>query len=320
MSFQKESYDDEDSFVDSLNERACPLVYPTTDEARELRDFMKKTFPERYAADILYHFTKPVVVVKLLEKDSDFRCTFYGNTNDSNEWQQGIVCVSKHLRKKGELGLAAKVDALPEKKGCPPWICCFSQNDDTPPMWGMYGGGRDGGYAVGFSRAELERLVDEKNRQEGDEYFLLPCLYEPTDFGKMIDYILCEHHVDEDERTCREGCEGELESRILSRLFFLTLILKHPSFAYENEWRLVVRKRDVTYPFVNMDGVQWTGAPFIPSGLFKELLRNYVRRIVVSSCGEEYVKEENYNRILTKKEELKLGYEIIQSRSPYNGK
>lgn len=315
-----EQFIDERDWCDSLNEKACPLVYPTAEEARELRDFMKEVFPERYAADLLYHFTKPGVVVKLLEERSDFRCTFYGNTNDSNEWQQGLDCVSNCLRARKEDALADMVDALPEKKGCPPWICCFSQNDDTPPMWGMYGGGRDGGYAVGFSRAELERLVDEKNRSEGDEYFLLPCLYEPEDIEKVIDYILCKRHVDEDERTWREGCEGELEPRILSRLFFLTLILKHPSFAYENEWRLVVRKHDAFYPFSNEAGIQWTGAPFILSGLFKNSLRDYIRRIVVSPCGEPYVRKENYNRILTQKEARNLGFEIVQSKSPYNGK
>ena len=312
--------DDERDFCDALNEAGCPFVYSTTDEVQMLREFMKETFPERYVAERLYHFTKPDVVMKLLTRDSDLRCTFYDRTNDSDEWQHGVDCVSDCLRERGEDDLADKVEALPGKTGCSPWICCFSQHDDSAAMWGMYGGRKDGGYAVGFARAELEDLVDEKNKQGEDGYYLLPCLYERTDIAKVLEHILCERHCDEDVRTCREGCEDEFESRILSRIFFLTLILKDPSFAYEKEWRLVVRKCGVAYPLRNETEIQWSGSPFILSGIFRKPLREYIKRIVVSPCGDAYEKEENYNRVMSQKDRLNLNYEIERSRSSYNGK
>ena len=48
--------------ADELNARACPLIYPTAEEVNKLIRFMRQTFPDKYVADRLYHFTKSCVV------------------------------------------------------------------------------------------------------------------------------------------------------------------------------------------------------------------------------------------------------------------
>lgn len=308
--------------ADEWNAHACPLVYPTFDEVIKLRDFMINTYPDRFDAEYLYHFTKPCIVKEHLFKDGgDLRCTHIRKLNDDSEWQKGLDYISDYLRNNGKNNVADEVDVLPEKIGCVPYICSFSQLDDKASMWGMYGNRQCGGYALGFKRTELERIVAEKNMQSEDEYFLLPCLYSGIHNADIVlDYILNECHSDEDELLVRQGCENELQLRILSRIFFLSLVIKDSSFDYENEWRLVVRK-NTTAPLQRGEGFFIGDAPeYIYSELFDGPLRNYFSRIVVSPCGGEKVRKDNNAKLLELRDLHGLHFEVAKSRSPYNGR
>ena len=308
--------------ADEWNARACPLIYPTFDEAIRLRDFMRNTYPDRFDAEYLYHFTKPCTVKEHLFKDGgDLRCTHIRKLNDDSEWQKGLDYISEYLRNHGSDDLADEVDVLPERIGCVPYVCSFSQFDDKASMWGMYGDRQCGGYALGFDRTELERLIDAKNAQTDDEYYLLPCLYSGVhDADVLVGHILNECHVDEDEHLIREGCENELPSRILSRIFFLSLIIKDSSFDYENEWRLVVRK-NAAAPLQRGEGFFFGDTyKHVCSELFEGSLRNYFSRIVVSPCGGEDVRNNNYSKLLDLRTAHGLSFEVAKSRSPYNGR
>lgn len=308
--------------TDELNAHACPLVFPSFKEAISVREFMEKTYPDRFASERLYHFTKPCVVREHLFKDGgDMRCTHVDFLNDDSEWQKGLDYISDYFRKHGNDDLADEVDVLPERIGCVPYVCSFSQYDDKASMWGMYGDRRCGGYALGFMRTELERLVNAKNVLSDDEYYLLPCLYSGVQNADVVlDNILNECHSDEDEHLIREGCENELPLRILSRIFFLSLIVKDSSFDYENEWRLVVRK-NATAPLRRGEcGFFGDKSKYVYSELFEGPLRNYVSRLVVSPCGGEDVKNDNYVKILELRDIYGLHFEVAKSRSPYNGR
>jgi hypothetical protein len=308
--------------VDELNAQVCPLIYPTIDEANMMRELMRQMYPDRFVTNRLYHFTKPSVVRDCLFKDSgDLRCTHVNELNDDSEWRKGLDYIGDYLRNQGNDDFADEVDKLSEKMGCVPYVCSFSQYDDKASMWGMYGDRQCGGYALGFDRTELERLVNAKNVQTDDEYYLLPCLYSGVhDADVLLDHILNECHVDEDEHLIREGCENELPSRILSRIFFLSLIIKDSSFDYENEWRLVVRKNTAA-PLQRGEGFFFGDtSKHVYSELFEGPLRNYFSRIVVSPCGGEDVRNNNYSKLLDLRTAHGLSFEVAKSRSPYNGR
>lgn len=308
--------------ADELNVRGCPLAFPTVEEASRIREFMKQMYPDRFVSERLYHFTKPCVVREHLFKDGgDMRCTHVASLNDDSEWQKGLDYISDYLRNHGKGDLADEVDVLPERIGCVPYVCSFSQYDDKASMWGMYGDRQCGGYALGFMRTELERLVNAKNVQSDDEYYLLPCLYSGVHYADVVlDHILNECHSDEDEHLIREGCETELPSRILSRIFFLSLIIKDSSFDYENEWRLVIRK-NASAPLQRGEGIFFGDVSrYVYSELFEGPVRNYFSRIVVSPCGGENVKNDNYVKILELRDIYGLHFEVAKSRSPYNGR
>ena len=154
------------------------------------------------------------------------------------------------------------------------------------------------------------------------EYYLLPCLYTGVhDVGSVLEYILNECHSDEDEHLCREGCVHELPSRILSRIFFLSLLMKHSSFDYENEWRLVVRRRDIR-PW-NDDQLmllydkEGNTKPHIASQLFDRPLREYFSHIIISPCGDA---EDNYRRLEELRQKYNLKFLLERSQSPYKGR
>ncbi|MBR2837219.1 MAG: hypothetical protein IKE55_00380 [Kiritimatiellae bacterium] len=152
--------------ADELNAHACPLVLPAVEEVNRLREFMRRMYPDRFATERIYHFTKPCVVREdLFKDDGDIRCTHVGYLNDDSEWQKGLDYISEYLRNHGSDDLADEVDVLPERIGCVPYVCSFSQYDDKASMWGMYGDRQCGVYALGFERTELERLVNAKNTQ-----------------------------------------------------------------------------------------------------------------------------------------------------------
>ena len=121
---------------------------------------------------------------------------------------------------------------------------------------------------------------------------------------------------------------------------FLSLIVKHPSFDYEKEWRLIVRKHDTpplddeglrllyckkkTHIFSSLfevrklDEANTEEKPHILSGVFDKPLREYFARIVVSPCGNV---DGNFKWVAKKKAEYNLnGLSIIKSSSPYNGR
>lgn len=309
-------------FIDELNAKACPLLFPTTEEVSELREFLEMELKDKFEGEQLYHYTNCNVAQELLKENADLWCTHYRFMNDNKEWLGGLELISGILRAQGRDELADEVNSLPEKIGCTPWITSFSMNCDKASMWGMYCDRNKGGFALGFNRLGLEQLIDKKNKSSHDEYFLLPCIYDRDSVEKVLMYILDECHSDEDEYLCREGCEYELTPRILSRIFFLSLIVKHPSFDYENEWRLIVRKHDV-YPLDN-EGLRLLYSnsdeekPHIVSGLFEKPLREYFTRIIVSPCGNV---DGNFKWVAKKKAEYNLnGLSIIKSSSPYNGR
>ena len=231
-------------FIDELNAKACPLLFPTTVEVSVLREFLEMELKDKFEGEQLYHYTNCKVAQELFKENADLWCTHYRFMNDSKEWFSGLELIGDILRNQGCDELADEVDLLPEKIGCAPWITSFSMNCDKASMWGMYCDRSKGGFAFGFNRLDLEQLIDQKNQSSQDEYFLLPCIYDADSVKKILRYILDECHSDEDEHLCREGCEHELATRVLSRIFFLSLIVKHPSFDYEKEWRLIVRKHD----------------------------------------------------------------------------
>ena len=175
---------------------------------------------------------------------------------------------------------------------------------------------------MGFDLAELKFAVADHNKKSSDEAFILPCLYiGRDDVDVLISHILGNVHADEDEYSYREGCGWEVDDKILSRLYFLSLMIKDSSFEYEKEWRVVIRDDDVQFR-ISKNTIEGKGHR--PSGIFDGGVRKWFRRIVVAPHGNLYsecdMPRMNYDFLKNLCMKNRLRPEIVNSSSTYNGR
>ena len=311
-----------------------PLDCSPVINAGRLRTLLEEEKPEYFRKKFLYHFTKIDVLEKLFKDEGDLWCTRFNNLNDDSEWFIGLDYVSNYCKRHQMRDVADILLELPSETIRTPWICSFSQHSDKASMWGMYGGKEKGGYAVGFCRTQLEQFVARKNDPEDnsnslyEEYYLLPCLYTSRD-NHTIDRVLerifrMYDSVDTRETLARWGCGDEIPIRLLSLVFALTLIIKHQSFDYENEWRLIIyTSEEKAVPTQRTDDIKEKTSQtqseklHILSQLFPTSIRNYFKHIVISPCGDI---NSNNQRLEAWEKEFNLGFRFSKSVSPYNGR
>lgn len=121
----------------------------------------------------------------------------------------------------------------------------LSRKEDSTAQWQAYCP-PTGGYAIGFPTWQLLRVAQEQG------FYLAQCEYHHIGQYEIVDGIIA-HHLD-CYQVSRAG--GELEAVAKAQavtgfaddLARFGPILKHHSFAHEEEWRLVSEPKQITDP------------------------------------------------------------------------
>ena len=116
------------------------------------------------------------------------------------------------------------------------FVFSLSEQSDQLSQWRAYTSGGDG-YSVGFDAHKLRDFA------RGSKFHLAPCEYNPGRQQKLVHGMISD--VREQFLNQREDGVGKREaslsaiSLIMDHLMATLPVLKHPTFAEENEWRLI---------------------------------------------------------------------------------
>lgn len=142
------------------------------------------------------------------------------------------------------------------------FVACFSRRDDDLSQWRAYGLG-EGGYSIGFS-------VDEMIVRGGpDQAYVAPVCYDVTRHeaaAKSVAAASLSFFIDGLTRR-KEQREAWAEAFLLAwgdAITYLAPVIKHPSFASEEEFRIVRRLRDEDFPNMTFRQKQTLMARHLP--------------------------------------------------------
>jgi len=280
----------------------------------------------------LYHYTTLSTFDAFLKDDAHLYCTHYAALNDSSELRCGLDVVCKHLQKENGISFAV-CSQLKEcfEEGCsremihPTWIMSFSLEKDSLYQWGMYTDRKQGGYSIGFDSAKLMNFVEESNERNGrtgNPTFtmkLMPCFYVKRN-RKQIKTFLRQVFDINDSSLARLKKSGFKSASavvsVLARMVLVSCLIKHESFKFENEVRLVIDPTSFDWTNVSLVG----GKPRWNTGLFphgKEQLRSVFKEVWISPHGDKQLLK-NVAEIM--KQKHGLTFTIKASKSPYNGR
>ncbi|WNV09779.1 DUF2971 domain-containing protein [Tardiphaga sp. 709] len=194
-----------------------------------------------------YHYTDAAGLKGIVESGS-LRATHIAFMNDASEYLHAISLLTDSIRAARTRPLSVLqiklLDEIEEpvaltlpQNSAPYFVTCFSSAENSLNQWRAYGRG-EGGFCIGFDAAQL-------NARSNDGYFFIsPAIYDPNEqaqwVSEFLDWALAEYpkiatnHI-EDEEDHRKRWAHTL-------LWLATAaapIMKNPSFAEEQEWRLI---------------------------------------------------------------------------------
>jgi hypothetical protein len=187
-------------------------------------------------SDILYHYTTQQGLLGIIQSECLW-ATHCKYLNDKQEFRQGIELVKAALDQLQPTAVDER-RALDELKSSvhyewprgPYYVCSFSEARNDLAQWRAYGG--DGtGYAIGFAKEAMSYLL-----RTGDVFE--KCIYAGKD-----------NPHDRVTKWAKEALAWQVKNHGNSsyfqfmELYQLALLIKHPAFEHEQEWRLI-RKSD----------------------------------------------------------------------------
>jgi hypothetical protein len=189
-------------------------------------EHLKQSPPE-----FLYHYTSQDGLLGIIESRS-LRATNISYMNDATEFDLSLGllrdCLSDRQRMGGYFAkerarvLWQIVNKITGSSIC---ITCFCEQGDLLSQWRGYSGGGSG-YSLGFETSKLKELASQSG------FLLGKCIYDPdlqTHIVKeLVEYVLA------DAAPGKSPDVKDLVALLKYGAFF-----KNPSFAQEQEWRLV---------------------------------------------------------------------------------
>lgn len=294
--------------------------------------------------DLICHYTTLEVLLSLLRNAEDKKLTFWASSiysmNDPTEFMYGYdICmdilqkVEKRLKVSDKLKVSKLwmdihddssndwkeilIQSLYENNECP-FVVSFSKLKDSLPLWKMYG---DNGYGVCLVFSEY--LVKPFN-PNGIEPQIHNSIYlYDVGYGTIhqseydIFYKIVESRYKKYLSTiCQNGCNNIFEKKL--SLLCLTLVIcspciKHPSYAYEQEKRLLKfyleeSNQKVQFYEKNNNIISYTEVQ-IPIDNLKE--------IIVGPCPDFQSISRSITQLLHSQELNPQDIKIVQSEVPY---
>ena len=300
--------------------------------------FMKNAVPEKFPCDVMYHYTSFRTFPVFFEKNADLFCTHFAALNDGHEVREGWDAAIRFIEaeygwpkeKCDWLWAYYKKGVLAGKFGTI-WVMSFSRSRDSLGQWIAYTDREEGGYALGFDAQNLEGMLNrarcnmKKIRVTGNRknypcrMYILPCLYTDSDRnaidGLFKTYFGQAKDVFDNVKNSSNPSSVNL-AKIIAKIQVVAAIIKHESFRYEEEVRLVVQQtaQDLTKCEFIAGKPRWKTQI---GGFMNGNLCGLFKEIVISPHGDKQVLLTSANVMKAK---YSLACEITESSSPYNGR
>lgn len=248
-------------------------------------------------ADLLYHYTSMTTLHAMLDKVTDDKLTLrateirYLNDVTENEIATEILVEelleyekklkpneSKNFKKhltKDKVQFFKRIDW--EKLF--PFIFSLCEDSDSLPMWNTYADNALG-LAIGFNKKKLNNL--------DDEITLKQCDYQQAEIKKYIiqsiDSIYRSIMIDD----FMIGITGDFNNTLWSKFMESVPLLKHNTFNYEKEWRLVIDKKfDVSNPKHHFKDLSFNVVNGLPKPYIEFPLDiSLIEEIVIGPCAK----------------------------------
>ena len=188
---------------------------------------------------MLYHYTDFIAFDGIVGH-TELRLNNVLNMNDASEmryYMEGICSVI--LEKLNERGFNEKArmldvyfrNELKEEFNYSAYAACFSRYRDDAAQWERYG--KDGqGVSIAFDETMLARITDTTNGVVSMRNVHYRPDFSDVDIAEQIFRLMMEH-----EQVSE--CTDEFQ-RLMDEAWITSAAFKHPSFANENEVRMVV--------------------------------------------------------------------------------
>lgn len=293
-------------------------------------------FPEKFKVKVVYHYTTtPVAEIFLDSRKAQLYCTNAKALNDDQEYKLGIEYAEAHIAE--VMNLDAEVisevkDMLKIVKDNDyriPWVMSFSSARDLLSQWRAYTDKKNGGFAIGFSFAKVEELVEriviEKRKKSKMQYILhfLPCFYlnyeSPDDMlevDKFFKLIFKEYYTDVISKMVDISNPHAYAYSIVSFICIFAAFIKHSAFSEEREYRLMLQVLDKKYE-KNVEIVGGKPRLRISKNLKSNDVQSLISELWISPHGDvELLK--SLGRYMNIREGSKI--EMYNSNLPFNGK
>jgi hypothetical protein len=188
--------------------------------------------------DRLYHYTSVDGLKGILDNESVWT-TQIQYMNDSKEFSHAVDIafqIIKRKKYKAEECLVKYYEAmehtLKSSNGARTFIFSMTENPDQLSQWRGYFG--LGGYSIGFNKSSIVKLATPQG------YRLEKCLYEDAEKAKIIEKVIDNSvALFKSQDAVADYAKVVHESKFYGHFLQLGSIMKHSSFAEENEWRLI---------------------------------------------------------------------------------
>lgn len=264
-------------------------------------------------SDILYHYTSVETLYAILNNINNdvltLRATHVNYLNDNTENEIAVQILKKNLLEyETELGIGnnGKIkkhldDNISFFKNIsfdklPPFIFSLSEEKDSLPMWNTYAD-KSLGVTIGFDKNKIETEIENLSNAR-----LLRCDYIHDEVENFIKENISYLYKSINISNYFVGILDDVEK--LEWLAFEKMIsfLKHSSYDYEKEWRVVMEPKfdwDAKDNFkdVNFNVVNGMPKPYIQF----ELKTNFIKEIVVGPSSDFNLVSKSIFMMLKKK-------------------
>lgn len=298
-----------------------------------LNEIIKNAYPQKFNAEVLYHYTSQIVVDGFSKPETHLYCTKASELNDESEFKIGLVRGLEYIKNRFSLSDFKSIKATLEDakvKGLwMPWIMSFSSEGDDLNQWKGYVDQKNGGYAVGFSRQALEMVIETKTFQWQSltkfngipppyVMYLFPCFYNANDdIEKLLSIlfgdILSNYMQMNVFYPAPEGLKRV--ATIISLLYLFAGIYKHEAYRDERETRIVLQNNTEISgaDICNIGGKHRIPVPGIP-----ELIK--IKDCIVSICSSPHGNRLAHDLHLKELSNvIGRGVNMMSSKIPYRG-
>lgn len=218
----------------------------------------------------LYHYTTQAGLLGIV-RDNAIWATNIHYLNDESEFGHAIELARVHLTDRhtratpSERHLIDRLLAgLLTIRGISVFVCSFSERGDLLSQWRAYSGGSQG-YSIGFdfNSPAFKAALQEQG------FTLDRCEYDTNEQGRRVTALISAF-LDRPDAAAAILTGGRVDN--YGEMFFqqfvqLAPLLKHPAFAEEKEWRIVLRPTHDTWAQTRFRAGRQVIIPYINCGL-----------------------------------------------------